>query len=693
MTTFNTGNAVPSTDGRDLSDNAETIDAIVNGTGTSTLSRLGKSLTTLKTLEEQYVFTAINNGVWAAGQTFTAVNQFMVFSGTAYKPKNSTTLPYAVGATPVGDANVEVVGNLSTAQADAIYDKKSTLAEATADTTIVVGMSRRITDRSDGIFDVVAGETPNGFDIIAHDTLSLQWKLRVSENMNLIMFGAIDKSASFNSLLNIEAGLKFCAANNVTCDWAGDFRINDELVIDTNYNGLVTIGKMKLRLFGTFAVNKAAFHVPTNTDNFGGLVAGATDMRLAHVEGDCTNASASTAFTAGIAIYGGQNNHFDTLEGHDALKMGVSVGSVSGTPVSMTINKVIGFNADDGSQTAGQGFASALDNKDDDNVHITSMTLTDNAIFGVDFSTGPITVGYLFTARNGQPTTGGAGKFAGTGSNRTQIGTWVSLDDEAGPVTNGTQELMSIEKMIVIDCLDQGFKIADAGVYKIGHFYSNNATNNGFQQTAGDVHIGTLQGDGNGSNLGACTGGNIHVDVIDSKNHATGGAFVVSTTGSGTYGSAKSSEDRDGCIRFVGASTQYSGGDVEIAHATLSAPGVFLNGSPTGAKVGKITASGTAIEFSDAATATVRERTIFNLTTTLDPASIAIGASLKTNHTVTGAELGDFVDISFAKDLEGLTLTGYVSSANTVSSVFSNNTAGAVDLTSATLRIKCESVN
>jgi len=127
MTTFNTGNPVPSTDGRDLSDNAETIDAIVNGATQTTASRTGKGLSTIKNLENQYVFTAINNGVWASGQTFTAVNQFMVFSGTAYKPKNSTTLPYVVGATPVGDANVEVVGNLSTAQGDARYSRFTTV--------------------------------------------------------------------------------------------------------------------------------------------------------------------------------------------------------------------------------------------------------------------------------------------------------------------------------------------------------------------------------------------------------------------------------------------------------------------------------------------------------------------------------------------------------------------------------------
>jgi hypothetical protein len=191
MTTFNTGNPVGSTDGRDLSDNAETIDQLVNGTTQTTTARLGKGLSTINNLEQQYVFTAINSGVWAAGQTFTAVNQYMVFSGTAYKPKNSTTLPYVVGASPVGDGNVEVVANLSTAQGDLRYDKKSTLAAATADPAAVVNMTIRVTDRGDELFDWVSGETPNTFDIVAHDTLSLQLKLRTeNRSFNAVAFGA-----------------------------------------------------------------------------------------------------------------------------------------------------------------------------------------------------------------------------------------------------------------------------------------------------------------------------------------------------------------------------------------------------------------------------------------------------------------------------------------------------------------------
>lgn len=73
-------------------------------------------------------------------------------------------------------------------------------------------------------------------------------------------------------------------------------------------------------------------------------------------------------------------------------------------------------------------------------------------------------------------------------------------------------------------------------------------------------------------------------------------------------------------------------------------------------------------------------------TTTWDPASIATGGSEAKTVSVPGAALGALVQVSFSLDQQGLTLTGYVSSANVVTAVLANNTAGAVDLGSGTLR-------
>jgi len=82
-----------------LACNSSTIDLVVNSTDV-VINRLGNQLNTLTQLESNYTITAINDGIWDTGQIFTGFNQFMVFSGTAYKPKVTTTLPFIVGATP-----------------------------------------------------------------------------------------------------------------------------------------------------------------------------------------------------------------------------------------------------------------------------------------------------------------------------------------------------------------------------------------------------------------------------------------------------------------------------------------------------------------------------------------------------------------------------------------------------------------
>lgn len=73
---------------------------------------------------------------------------------------------------------------------------------------------------------------------------------------------------------------------------------------------------------------------------------------------------------------------------------------------------------------------------------------------------------------------------------------------------------------------------------------------------------------------------------------------------------------------------------------------------------------------------------------TYDPPSIAAGGQATTTVTITGVVLGDTVTASFSNSLGGLTLSAYVSSANTVTCVFFNPTAGAIDLASGTLRAK-----
>lgn len=69
-----------------------------------------------------------------------------------------------------------------------------------------------------------------------------------------------------------------------------------------------------------------------------------------------------------------------------------------------------------------------------------------------------------------------------------------------------------------------------------------------------------------------------------------------------------------------------------------------------------------------------------------DPASLADGAGATTTVAVPGAVMGDFAVASFSNNLAGITLTAWVSAADTVSVRFQNESGGVLDLASGTLR-------
>jgi hypothetical protein len=73
---------------------------------------------------------------------------------------------------------------------------------------------------------------------------------------------------------------------------------------------------------------------------------------------------------------------------------------------------------------------------------------------------------------------------------------------------------------------------------------------------------------------------------------------------------------------------------------------------------------------------------------TLDAGSLADAAGETDDVTVPGVALGDMViGASLGVDLVGLTVTGYVSAANTVKFRIQNESGSTVDLASSTLRI------
>lgn len=73
---------------------------------------------------------------------------------------------------------------------------------------------------------------------------------------------------------------------------------------------------------------------------------------------------------------------------------------------------------------------------------------------------------------------------------------------------------------------------------------------------------------------------------------------------------------------------------------------------------------------------------------TWDAASIADGDEEAKEITVTGAALGDYCLCSIGVDVADLVLSGQVTAANTVTASLANNTGGAIDLASATVRAR-----
>jgi hypothetical protein len=83
-----------------------------------------------------------------------------------------------------------------------------------------------------------------------------------------------------------------------------------------------------------------------------------------------------------------------------------------------------------------------------------------------------------------------------------------------------------------------------------------------------------------------------------------------------------------------------------------------------------------------------QHRPVLTASTTVDPASLIAGAITGATVAFSGARLGDYVEASFTQDLSGIILNAWVSSTDNVKYNFYNPTAGTLDLSSGTLRLR-----
>ena len=81
---------------------------------------------------------------------------------------------------------------------------------------------------------------------------------------------------------------------------------------------------------------------------------------------------------------------------------------------------------------------------------------------------------------------------------------------------------------------------------------------------------------------------------------------------------------------------------------------------------------------------------VWQVTAVVDPASVATSANGTDTITVNGVALGDIVlakSFAVAGSEGQVTVTAYVSAPNTVTLLYTNNTAGAIDLASGTVKL------
>lgn len=124
MTTYDTGNLVPSGDARDRFDNTQTLDELINSPLETTRSRLGVDLKTWAGMQADFREALSKLGyelpylAYAAGVVVQRQTQLVERGGELYQVKSVTALPLTLtGDWPTDSANLVAVGDAALRQA------------------------------------------------------------------------------------------------------------------------------------------------------------------------------------------------------------------------------------------------------------------------------------------------------------------------------------------------------------------------------------------------------------------------------------------------------------------------------------------------------------------------------------------------------------------------------------------------
>ena len=160
--------------------------------------------------------------------------------------------------------------------------------------------------------------------------------------------------------------------------------------------------------------------------------------------------------------------------------------------------------------------------------------------------------------------------------------------------------------------------------------------------------------------------------IANDSNRITDFSTLTSTARVSVYSAASGATGNPFAAAMTGLHMRYSGStSLDIAVTTSANPRLY---------VGSLTAG----NWNEAWT--TGNLSFLSGTATWNPPSVAVGGSITTTVSVPGSVMGDIVVASFTNDLQGMTLSAYVSSAGTVTVVLTNNTASAINLASGTLK-------
>lgn len=84
----------------------------------------------------------------------------------------------------------------------------------------------------------------------------------------------------------------------------------------------------------------------------------------------------------------------------------------------------------------------------------------------------------------------------------------------------------------------------------------------------------------------------------------------------------------------------------------------------------------------------VRGLTGLNASAEYDPPNLTSGSTATTTVSVAGAELGQFVMVSFSQPTQGIAVSAWVSAVNTVTVRFHNQTGGTINLGAGLLSVR-----